>query len=156
MNDNVTIVSGATVTIDIANAKAGDVTIGTGGGSPATLQFGETGAFALQVTRNVTIGANDFFKTGSGNGNQHQLSVGGNITNNGTLDFSTNNNQAGAGILFFGPNSTTFGGSGPVTDIRTITLNKGNSTQYSGTHCSKLYRSGFYDRRPGLGLSVPV
>jgi hypothetical protein len=127
-NDNVTIVSGATVTIDIGNAVAGDVTIGTGGGSPSTLQFGETGAFALQVTRNVTIGANDFFKTGSGNGNQHQLSVGGNITNNGTLDFSTNNNQAGAGILFFGPNSTTFGGGGPVTDVRTITLYKENSS----------------------------
>jgi hypothetical protein len=126
-NDNVTIASGATVTIDTANAVAGDVTIGTGGGSPATLQFGESGAFALRVTRNVTVGANDFFKTGSGNGNQHVLTLSGNITNNGTLDFSTNNNQAGAGIVFNGASTNTFGGSGPVTDVRTITVDKGTS-----------------------------
>jgi hypothetical protein len=127
-NDNVTIVSGATVTIDTANALAGDVTIGTGGGSPSTLQFGESGAFALKVTRNVTIGATDFFKTGSGNANQHVLTLSGNIINNGTLDFSTNNNQAGAGIVFNGASTNTFGGSGPVTDVRTITINKGTSS----------------------------
>jgi hypothetical protein len=127
-NDNVTIVSGATVTIDTANAVAGDVTIGTGGGPPATLQFGESGAFALKVTRNVTVGANDFFKTGSGNANQHVLTVSGNLTNNGTLDFSTNNNQAGAGIVFKGASGNTFGGSGPVTDVRTITVDKGTSS----------------------------
>lgn len=127
-NDNVTIVSGATVTIDTANALAGDVIIGTGGGSPATLQFGENGAFALKVTRNVTVGANNFFKTGSGNANQHVLTVSGNLTNNGTLDFSTNNNQAGAGIVFKGASSNTFGGSGAVTDVRTITVDKGTSS----------------------------
>ena len=92
------------------------------------LRFGETAAFSLTVAQNVTIGSNDTFSTGSGNANTHVLSVGGNLINNGTLDFSTNNNLAGAGIVFTGASSTTFGGTGAVTDIQTITINKGNSS----------------------------
>jgi hypothetical protein len=138
-SNNVTIVSGATVIIDTA-AAAANVTIGnTGsrttikfasleGGAPAVLTFGETAAFSLTVGQNVTIGSNDTFSTGSGNANAHVLSVGGDLTNNGTLDFSTNNNLAGAAIVFTGASSNTFGGTGAVTDIQTITINKGNSS----------------------------
>lgn len=119
--DNVTI-SGA-VTIDTAGAVAGNVTVNPSG----FLKFGETGAFKLTVTYHVVIDAGGTFSTGSGTVNQHILSVGRNLTNNGTLDFSTNNDQAAAGIVFTGVTSNTFGGTGPVTDISTITLNKGNS-----------------------------
>jgi hypothetical protein len=139
VGDNVTIASGATVIIDTA-AAAFSVTVGsivslaeqekgavTEGGAPAVLRFGETGAFSLTVTNDMTIGANDAFTTGGGNANQHVLTVGGNLTNNGTLDFSTNNNAASAGIVFTGNSSNTFGGTGAVTDIRSITLSKGTS-----------------------------
>lgn len=137
--DNVTIAPGATVTIDTA-AAAGSVTVGGSGslaeggkgsaegGAPGILKFGEDGAYSLTVARNVTIGANDSFITGGGNANQHVLSVGGDLINNGTLDFSTNNNLAGAGIVFTGASSNTFGGTGPVTDIQTLTINKGISS----------------------------
>ena len=54
--------------------------------------------------------------------------VGGNLTNNGTLDFSTNGGFAGAGITFTGAANNTFGGTGATTDIRSITLNKGTSS----------------------------
>jgi hypothetical protein len=137
--DNVTISSGSTVIIDTA-AVALSVTVGSvgslaeqekgaapEGGAPGVLRFGETGAFSLTVTNDVTIGANDAFTTGGGNANQHVLTVGGNLTNNGTLDFSTNNNSASAGIVFTGNSSNTFGGTGPVTDIRSITISKGPS-----------------------------
>lgn len=136
--DNVTIVSGATVIID-TDALAGNLTVGSvgglageaegklEGGSPAILRFGETAAFSLNVAGNVTIGSNDTFSTGGGSANQHLLTVSGNITNNGTLDFSTNNNLAGASILFKGASNSTFGGTGPVTDIRIMTVNKGGS-----------------------------
>jgi hypothetical protein len=63
--------------------------------------------------------------TGGGNGNQHRLTLGGNLTNNGVLDFSTNNNMAAASITFTGASNNTFGGSGPVTDISWITIEKG-------------------------------
>jgi hypothetical protein len=137
--DDVTIAPGATVIID-TTAAANSVTVGgTGsvsgvksifaeGALPAALRFGETGAFSLTVGADVTIGPNDSFTTGGGNANQHVLTVSGNLTNNGTLDLSTNNNQAGAMIVFTGASNNTFGGSGPVTDISWITIEKGTSS----------------------------
>lgn len=136
--DNVTIVSGATVIIDTA-AVAGSVSVGsvgslaeeneksTEGGSPAVLRFGETAAFSLTVAGNVTIGANDTFSTGGGSANQHVLTVSGNLTNNGTFDLSTNNNLAAATLVFKGASNNTFGGTGAVTDIRIMTVDKGGS-----------------------------
>lgn len=134
--DTVTIPSGATVIIDTA-AVAGSVAIGnvgslaegkdvvTEGGSPAVLVFGEDAVFSLTVAGDVTIGSNDTLTTGGGTITDHVLSVGGNLTNNGTLDLSTNNNLAGAGIVFTGSSSKSFNGAGAVTDVRTITVNKG-------------------------------
>ena len=53
--------------------------------------------------------------------------MGGNLVNNGTLDFSTNGNTAGTGITFTGVSNNTFGGTGGITNIRTLTVNKGTS-----------------------------
>lgn len=122
--DSVTIAAGANVTISNA-AAAGNVTVSPG----SNLHFGEDGAYSLTVARNVTIDAGGSFTTGGGNANQHFLSLGGNLINNGTLDFSTNNNLAGAGIKFTGADDAVFGGAGPVTDIRTITVEKGTSAE---------------------------
>lgn len=120
--DSVTIAPGANVTISNA-AAAGSVVVSAG----SNLRFGEDGAYSLTVARNVTIDAGGSFSTGNGNANQHFLSLGGNLINNGTLDFSTSNNLAGAGIRFTGAENAVFGGTGPVTDIRTITMDKGTS-----------------------------
>jgi hypothetical protein len=137
--DDVTILGGATVIIDTA-AAAKSVTVGGSGSisgvksifaegsQPASLTFGETGAFSLTVTGDVTIGSNSSLTTGGGNGNQHVLTVGGNLTNNGVLDLSTNNNMAAAMLVFTGASNTTFGGSGPVTDISWITVEKGTTS----------------------------
>src|SRR6185369_5081654 len=56
------------------------------------------------------------------------LSVGGNLTNNGTLDLSTTSNATGATLTFTGAASATFSGTGGTTDIRTLTINKGTSS----------------------------
>lgn len=138
--DDVLIADGATVVIDTA-AVARSVTVGsTGsglgegvkdrqpeGGAPAVLKFGETAAFSLTTGFNVTINSNGTLSTGGGNGNQHVLTVRGDLINNGVLDLSTNNNQAGAALVFSGDSSNTFSGTGPVTDVRTITVDKGFS-----------------------------
>jgi hypothetical protein len=136
--DIVTIVDGSTVTIDTA-AAALTLTVGSSGAlsesdgeqlgvNAATLTFEETAAHSLTVGGNVLIKSSGIFATlGLGNVTGHVLSVAGNLTNNGGLDFSTNNNQAGAGIIFTGASNNTFGGTGAVTDIRTITVNKGTS-----------------------------
>jgi hypothetical protein len=97
--DNVSIGSGCTVTVNVANAVALNVTIDSGG----TLQSPAAGAV---ITNNLT--------------------VNGGVTNNGTLDFSTNGDTSAA-ILTFGtgvPN-VTFGGTGATTDVRAITVAKG-------------------------------
>ena len=101
-SDNVTIGSGCTVAVDTAGAVALNVTIDSGG----TLQSPTTGT----VTTN-------------------NLTVGGNVTNNGVLDFSTNADTSGAILTFVPPiANVTFGGTGATTDIRAITVAKGATT----------------------------
>ena len=88
-NDHVTIMSGATVSID-TSAVAGSVAVGSveglaqskgassdgvlpEGGAPARLTFEETAGHSLTVTYDVIIGSNDIFATGNGNANAHVL-----------------------------------------------------------------------------------
>ena len=77
----------------------------------------------------MSIAAGGTFQSNAaGTQTGHGLSVGGNLTNNGVLDFSTNANTAGAVITFTGATNATFSGAGATTDIRQITMNKGNSS----------------------------
>jgi hypothetical protein len=125
--DNVTIVDGATVTIDTA-AVAFSVTVGTGG-SPAILQWEATTARTLTVGNFVSIAANGTFQSATtGTVTTHVLSVGADLTNNGVLDFSTNANTAGAGVTFTSATNNTFGGTGATNDLRALTVNKGTSS----------------------------
>ena len=124
--DDVIIADGATVTIDVTTSCA---SLQVGQGSSALLQYQSGTAVTLTVTNNVTINTlGEFTSAATGTTLTHVLSVGGNLTNNGTLDFSTNGNTAAAGITFTGASSNSFSGNGPTTDIRTITINKGTST----------------------------
>ncbi|HEX8649375.1 MAG TPA: Calx-beta domain-containing protein [Pyrinomonadaceae bacterium] len=124
--DNVTIASGHTVTIDSSNAL--NVTVQSG----AILQFEQTTARTLTVGQSVTIDSGGTFQSNpAGTVTTHVLSVGANLTNNGTLDFSTNGNTAGAGITFTGASDASFtlGGSS-TTDFKQtsgVTLNKGTN-----------------------------
>lgn len=124
--DNVTLVDGATVTIDTA-AVALSLTVGAGG-STATLVWDSTAARTLTVGATVTVATNGVFQTPSAGAiTTHVLSVGANLTNNGVLDFNTLAGAAAAGITFTGAASNTFSGTGATTDIRTLTINKGTS-----------------------------
>ncbi len=126
--DNVIIVGGAAVLVDTA-AAAGTLTVGSGG-TPAVLTFDPFAARSLTVAGDLTIsGATDILTTPStGAVTNHTLIIGGSLTNNGIFDLSTNSNQAGADLVFTGASNNTFGGSGSVTDIRTITMDKGTSS----------------------------
>jgi hypothetical protein len=126
VNDNVTILDGATVTIDTA-AIALNVQVGQG--ASGILQFEDTTARTLTLGQGLTISANGTFQTAAtGTQTGHVLSVATDLVNNGTLDFSTNANTAGAGITFTGAANNSFSGTGPTTDIRTLTINKGTSS----------------------------
>ncbi len=124
--DNVTIVDGATVTIDTA-AVALNVTVGQG--ASGVLEFESVTARTLTVGVSVTIASGGTLRSATtGTVTTHVLSIGSDLTNNGTLDFSTNGNTAGAGLTFTGATNNTFGGTGATTDIRTLTVNKGTSS----------------------------
>lgn len=135
-SDIATIVDGATVTID-ADGVAYRVNVGmsppTGrdgsfakfGITDGVLRFEADTARTLTVTENVVINPTGVFRTAdTGAVTGHLLSVGRSIENNGVLDFSTNGNTAGAGIIFTGEFDASFFGSGATTDVRTVTLNK--------------------------------
>src|SRR6185295_5957479 len=122
-NDSITIASGHTVTIDTA-ATALNVTVVSGG----ILQFEQTTARTLTLPLSATIDSGGIIRSNpAGTQTGHVLSVGSDLTNNGTLDFSTNADTAGAGITFTGVSNNTFSGTGATTDIRQITVNKGTS-----------------------------
>jgi hypothetical protein len=97
--DNVTISAGCTVTVNVNDAAAFNLLIDAAG----TLQSPLTGAV---TTFNLT--------------------VGGNVVNNGTLDFSTNGDTSGATLTFgAGAANAALSGSGAITDVRGITVAKG-------------------------------
>jgi Peptidase family C25/Fibronectin type III domain len=127
--DNVTIVNGATVTIDTA-AVALSVTVGQG--TSGILQYETTTARTLTVGQSVTVATNGVLQSAAtGTVTTHVLSVGGDLTNNGTIDFSTNANTAAAGIIFTGATDAAFTlGASSTTDLKQtagVTLNKGTN-----------------------------
>ena len=90
--------SGCTVTIDTA-ATTLDLTVMSGG----ILQYEDTTARTLTAAGNVTVGDGGIFQSAAtGTQTAHVLSVGGNLLNAGTIDFSTNADTAGACITFTG------------------------------------------------------
>jgi hypothetical protein len=124
--DNVTIANGNTVTID---AAASCLSLTVGQGVSGILQFQSTTARTLTVGGDVTIATGGIFQSAtSGTVTTHVLTLAGSLTNNGTLDFSTNANTAGVGITFTGATSNTFSGTGGTTDILTLAINKGTSS----------------------------
>jgi len=124
LSDNVTIVNGATVTIDTA-AVAYGVTVNSGG----ILEFeGGVTPRTLVAGGPVTVDSGGVLHSpAAGTVTTHVLSVGTDLTNNGTLDFSTNGNTAAAVLTFTGATNNTFSGTGATTDVRTIIVNKGTS-----------------------------
>jgi len=127
--DDVTISPGSVVVIDTVVTVA-SLTVGINGGfSPGVLTFHPSVGLSLRVTGNLTVSVVGILTTPStGILTNHEITVGGNLTNNGILDLSTNSNQAGADLIFTGASNNTFGGGGSQTNIRTITVNKGTST----------------------------
>ncbi|GEM_PF-1141416 len=124
--DNATIVTGATVTIDSSNCL--NLTVQTG----ATLQYEATTARTLTVGQSATVNSGGVFQSATtGTQTGHVLSIGGNLTNNGTIDFSTNANTAGAGITFTDAADASMTlNAGSTTDFKQtagLTLNKGTN-----------------------------
>jgi hypothetical protein len=87
-SDEVIIADGNTVTVDTA---AVCVSLTVGQGTSGVLQFDATTARTLTVGGDVTVSSGGTLQSATtGTVTTHTLSVGGNLTNNGILDLSTN------------------------------------------------------------------
>ena len=87
--DNVTIANGHLVLIN-TNAVCNILTVGAGTGS--TLQFSGA-ARNMTVNNNLVLNAGAVFNINTTSNNTHQLTVEGNISNNGSLSFSVDANS---------------------------------------------------------------
>ena len=123
--DQVIIADGANVVIDV-NATVLGLTVGQGSGG--LLRFQAMGSVTLTVSSDILINPGATFRTSlTGTETGHELVAGGNLINNGILDFSNNGNAATAAIRFTGAANAIMGGTGTVTDVDRITIDKGNS-----------------------------
>src|SRR5215510_3298216 len=119
--DDVVIGAGTTVDINVTPLTMNSLTVN------GTLEYDAT-LRAVTVTTNVYIAPGGILQTNpAGAQTGHTLSVGGNLTNDGTLDLSTSANTSGARLTFTGAASNTFSGAGATTDLRTLTINTGTS-----------------------------
>jgi hypothetical protein len=123
--DAVTIANGHTLTVD---AAASCYSLSVGQGASGALSFEPTTARTLTVAAGVTVSPGATL-AGPASGTQtgHVLSLGGSLTNLGTLDLSTNADQAGVALAFTGSADASLTGAGVVTDVRAITASKGSS-----------------------------
>jgi hypothetical protein len=129
--DNVTIVDGATVTIDVTTATCFNLTVGQG--ASGILQYITTPASTLTVNGNATVAAGGTFTAGAGALTTHILNVGGStsassaagsLTDNGTFDLNT---TAGVTANFFGTADGTVSGTGATCDFFAIVMQKGTN-----------------------------
>src|SRR5580765_5232390 len=119
--DDVVIGAGTTVTIDTTPITVNSLLVN------GTLQY-DAVVRAFTVTTNLSIAPGGTLQTNTvGAQTGHTLSVGGSLTNDGTLDLSTSANTSGARLTFTGAASNTFSGVGGTTNLRTLTINKGTS-----------------------------
>jgi hypothetical protein len=96
--------------------------------SSGNLLFQNNSAQNLRIDSNIVIGTEaGFMVSNSGTAVANYMSVGENLVNNGTFDMSPGTSYR-CDILFNGDNDAVISGSGPVTRLYSLTIDKGNST----------------------------
>ena len=108
VSNNVVIADGATVTID-AGISVASITVGQG--TSGILTFDGVAARAVVVTGSITIATNGTFIVQSTGSFTNTMSVGGNITNNGTFDMSRNSSATVCNVTFNGTGEQDLSGA---------------------------------------------
>ncbi|RYE01882.1 MAG: hypothetical protein EOP50_01245 [Sphingobacteriales bacterium] len=134
--DDVTIVDGATVIIDV-NPTVSTLTVGQG--TSGTLVYNPSAAQTLTVTTLLTVNSGATFSAAAAGSTStittHALSINGSLVNNGTIDFAatagaggTVVNAARVAVTFTGTTNNIFDlSNGTKANFAGVTVNKGTS-----------------------------
>ena len=120
--NDVIIADGATVTINVSPNTLASLTIGQG--TSGILTFDGVAARAVVVTGNVTVVAGGTFIVQSSGTFTNTLSIGGDLSNNGTFDMSKNSSSTICNVTFTKAGDQTITGTPTLTRFRIITLSK--------------------------------
>jgi PKD repeat protein len=122
VNDDVLITGNHVVDI-VSNSSCRSLTVGAGG--TAQLRFNNNINRSLTVSGNIVVAANAELRIGLSN-STHSLIAGGDITNNGTIDFYQNVNRSVSLVLNRNGNQS-ISGNGILTELNAIQLQMGAS-----------------------------
>src|SRR6266702_2091167 len=147
--DDVVIADGATVTIDTAVPSTGSLaSLTVGQGTSGTLTFDST-ARTVSVSGSVTVSSGATFITQSSGAATHAMTIGGDLTNNGTFDMSRGGTTLLCDVTFNKNGNQTVGGSGSTTRFNAITVNLGTSQ----SNVLEINSSNFSAKDPFLTLT---
>ncbi|MCX6303728.1 MAG: T9SS type A sorting domain-containing protein [Bacteroidetes bacterium] len=133
--DNVTILNGHTVNINVAVATCLNLTVGEG--VSGVLTFTNATASTLTVNGSITVATGGNFNAGSTLTIVHNIYLGGNsptspyagnLTVNGTFDMWLTATTGRASLTFYGVQNSIISGGGTLDFNSTNTLNKGTTT----------------------------
>ncbi|HXC04158.1 MAG TPA: G8 domain-containing protein, partial [Bacteroidia bacterium] len=120
LGDNVTISAGNTVTLDGTNT-CNALTVN------GTLKLGNTAvARTLTITTDITVSASGLLEANPAFATTHILSLGGNITNNGSINMAPNATSL-CNTTFTKNGNATISGTAATNKFNKITLNMGAS-----------------------------
>lgn len=146
-NANVIIRDGDAVTVD-TDVEVRNLAVGEG--VSGVLEFDPTVDRQVTVQNHVVVGPNAALTAGATGTGNHTLVVGGDLVNDGTLDFSTNGGQGSVDIKFNGALDQSFSGLGPVSDITSITVHHATSTVTTLVAPGNLTVQGASTEAPGF------
>ncbi len=104
------------------NANLSCATVNIGQGASGILEYRNTGAYTLTVTGNIVLNNGAKFWYNSNSSLTHNLLLGGNLSNFGTVDFYFDAND-GVNMTFNQSTNSTISGTG-TWDLNTVTLSK--------------------------------
>lgn len=93
--------------------------------SSGILEFRNASVSSINVAGNVTVATGGIIRVANNGAIVHTLSVGGNLSNAGTVDLSTA--ASDCNVTFTGTSNTSISGAGATTNFNTLTVNKGSS-----------------------------
>lgn len=119
-----TVKIGDTYTV-VLNANSSCAQLDIGQGASGVLQYSSGGAYSLTVSGNVTVNIGGTIIYSANFSRTHTLSIGGNFTNNGTVNLYYDSNDL-VNITFSTSTTSTVSGTGTWT-LSTVTIGKTTS-----------------------------